>query len=306
MHLGEPSASAGRRLGLALGVTLALVAVEAAAGVGGHSLALLADAGHNLTDALALGLSWYALRLAAQPANASKTFGYHRAGILAALANAAMLVVIALGIFYEAFVRLRAPLPVAANLLVGVGSLGLLINGGAAWLVHRGSAHDLNLRSAFVHLLGDVAATGGAVLAGLAIALTGQSWLDPAVSLLIGALILWSAGGLLRETLDILLESTPRDIDMTRMVRDLQQVNGVRGVHDLHVWSLSQSMRALSVHILTDDISLHAGAALQRELNAVIGERYGITHTTLQLECEGCEPDGLYCDLAEHEHDHKI
>ncbi len=303
-HLGDFNRSATTRLALALGLTLAFVVVEAVAGVWGNSLALLSDAGHNLTDVIALALSWYALRLAAQPANAGKTFGYHRAGILVALANAATLAVIALGIFYEAWRRLNAPEHVEANILVGVGAVALLVNAGTAWLVHRGSEHDLNLRSAFVHLMGDVVSTVGAVLAGVAIAVTGLNWLDPAVSLLIGVLILWTAGGILRETLDILLESTPRDIDMSRMVRDMMQVNGVRGVHDLHVWSLTQSMRALSVHILTDDISISAGAAMQREINALVSQRYGIAHATLQLECEGCAPDQLYCDMAEPGQNH--
>ena len=142
-------------------------------------------------------------------------------------------------------------------------------------------------------------------LAGIVIAFTGMNWLDPLMSVFIGLLILWNAWGILRETVDILLESTPRDIDMSKMVRDLMSVNGVRGVHDLHVWSITQSLRALSAHILTDDISVSTGATIQREINEVVSHQYGIGHATLQLECEGCEPDLLYCDIVEMNHDHE-
>jgi cobalt-zinc-cadmium efflux system protein len=306
-HLGQQTA---RRLAIALGVTLAFVIFEAFAGWQANSLALLSDAAHNLTNVIALALSWYALRLAAQPANAGKTFGYHRAGILAALVNSTTLVVIALGIFYEAFQRINSPLKVEANTLIGVGMVALLVNAGTAWLVERGSDRDLNLRSTFVHLLGGVMATMGAIVAGIVIAMTGLNWLDPLVSAFIGLLILGSAWGILRETIDILLEGTPRDIDMSKMVRDLLQVPGVRGVHDLHVWSLTQNMRALSAHVVTDNILIGDGAAIRRKINAVASRQYGIAHATQQLECGGCQPDLLYCDLeegagseAEHAHE---
>src|SRR6185436_10609946 len=217
-HFGGPQTTT--RLAVALGLTLVFVGIEAVAGLRANSLALLSDAGHNLTDVIALGLSWYAVRLSTQPATANKTFGYHRAGILVALVNSTTLVVIALGIFYEAYQRFLSPSEVQSGILIGVGLVALLVNAGTAWLVKRGSEHDLNLRSAFVHLMGDVVSTLGAVLAGVAIAFTGWNWLDPLVSLLIGGLILWNAWGILRETADILLESTPRDVDMSRMVRD--------------------------------------------------------------------------------------
>ncbi len=293
------------RLALSLGITLAFVAIEAIAGWWGNSLALLSDAGHNLTDVIALGLSWYAIRLSTHPANANKTFGYHRAGILVALVNSTTLVVIAVGILYEAYQRLLSTPEVQSGILISVGLVALLVNVGTAWLVKRGSENDLNLRSAFVHLMGDVVSTVGAVLAGIVIAATGMNWLDPLVSIFIGLLIVWNAWGILRETVDILLESTPRDIDMNKMVRDLTSVTGVRGVHDLHVWSLTQSLRALSAHILTDDISISNGATVQREINELVSHQYGIGHATIQLECVGCEPDLLYCDLIETNHQHE-
>lgn len=286
-------------------LTLVLVIVEVVAGLWGHSLALLTDAAHNLTDVLALGLSWYALKLADQPAHAGKTYGYHRVGILVAMVNSSTLLLVAAGIFNEAYNRLLQPVPVMANLLVGVGGAAFLVNVLTAWLVSHGHRHDLNLRSAYLHLLGDVFSTLGAVAAGIGIWLTGLQWLDPAASILIGLLILWNAWIILRETLDILLESTPRDIDMGTMVRDLMAVEGVRGVHDLHVWSISQNLRMLSAHVVTDDISLHEGAAIQHRLNDVLVGRYNIAHSTLQLECEGCEPDLLYCDIARPNHGHE-
>lgn len=285
------------RLASALTITAAFVVVEVVAGLASNSLALLSDAAHNVTDVIALALSWYALRLDHRPANSRKTFGYHRAGILVALANAVGLIAVAVGLFYEAYQRFFDPPAVQAVLLIEVAALALLVNGGTAWLVHRGSAHDLNLRSAFLHLLGDVLSTAGALAAGVAIYYTGMSWLDPLASALIGLLILWNAWGILEETLEILLESTPRDIDMSQMVRDLMCIRGVQGVHDLHVWSISRSLRALSAHILTGDITLSEGTEIRRHINGILLERYSIVHTTLQIECGGCEPDLLYCSL---------
>ncbi|MDW8328071.1 MAG: cation diffusion facilitator family transporter, partial [Anaerolineales bacterium] len=173
---------------------------------------------------------------------------------------------------------------------------------GTALLLRRGSDHDLNLRSAYLHLAGDALSTLGAILAGIGIRLTGWQWLDPLTSALIGLLILWSAWGIVHESVDVLLEGTPRGVDMEALVADLRSVAGVRGVHDLHVWSLTPQMRALSAHLLTDDISVSAGAAIRRSANEMLHARYGITHATLQLECVNCEPDSLYCKLTLHSH----
>jgi cobalt-zinc-cadmium efflux system protein len=296
-HFGGAGSQTSSRLLLSLGLTALFVVFEAAAGILGNSLALLTDAAHNLTDVIALALSWQALRLAARPANANKTFGYHRAGILVALVNSTTLVVIALGIFYEAYRRFSAPPAVNPEILVGVGLVAFIINLVTAWMVKAGSEHDLNLRSAFVHLMGDVLSTVGAVAAGIVIYFTNWNWLDPLVSVFIGLLILWNAWGILRETVDILLESTPRDVDLTRMVGELTQLKGVLGVHDLHVWSITQGLRTMSAHILTEDISISAGKSIQADINELVAHRYNIAHATLQLECVGCHPD-LYCDLC--------
>jgi cobalt-zinc-cadmium efflux system protein len=290
------------RMALALFITLGFVFVEAAAGIIANSLALLTDAAHNLTDVIALALSWYAVRLTLRPANSGKTFGYHRAGILIALFNSTTLVLIALGIFYEAYQRLLNPPQVAAGLMTVVAALAFVVNLGTARLVKPGSDHDLNQRSAFIHLAGDALSTLGALVAGILIMLTGWTILDPLVSVLIGLLIVWNAWLIIRESVEILLEGTPRDIDVEVMVTDIQHVPGVRGVHDLHVWSITQSMRALSAHVLVDDEPISVGAEIQREINAVLQEQYNIAHATLQLECVGCEPDALYCELNSHHH----
>jgi cobalt-zinc-cadmium efflux system protein len=303
-HFGDIARQTAPRLALSLGLTALFVIIEVVAGLFGNSLALLTDAAHNITDVIALALSWHAIRLAAKPANSNKTYGYHRAGILIALVNSTTLVVIALGIFYEAYQRFIAPPEVNSGILVGVGLAAFIINLVTAMLVKRGSEHDLNLRSAFVHLMGDVLSTIGAVAAGVVIYFSGWNWLDPLVSVLIGFLILWNAWGILRETVDILLESTPRDVNINNMVNEMTQLKGVLGVHDLHVWSITQGLRTMSAHILTEDISISAGKNIQAEINELVALRYNIAHATLQLECVGCHPN-LYCDMGESAHAHQ-
>jgi cobalt-zinc-cadmium efflux system protein len=298
-HFGNTTQQTSKRLLIALAITLAFVVIEAGAGLFANSLALLTDAAHNLTDVIALGLSWYAVRLTTRPSNSGKTFGYHRAGILIALINSTTLVVIALGIFYEAFQRLMNPPEVQSGILIGVGLVAVFVNIGTARLVHSGSEKDLNLKSAFVHLMGDVLSTVAAVVVGIIIALTKLNWLDPFVSVFIGLLILWNARGILRESVNILLESTPSDIDMSNMVRDILAVAGVRGVHDLHVWGITQNLRAFSAHLVTDDVPISSGAQIQQAVNEILAHTYNVSHATLQLECVGCEPDRLYCEVKE-------
>jgi cobalt-zinc-cadmium efflux system protein len=295
-HLGDKAPHTRRRLTLSLLITAVFVIFEAAAGVYSNSLVLLTDAAHNLTDVIALALSLYAVWLALRPSNAAKTYGYHRAGILVALINSTTLVVISLGIFYSAYQRFLSPPEVKSGVLIIVGTIAFCVNLVTALLVMRGSEHDLNLRSTFLHLMGDVVSTIGAVVAGILIFFTGWNWLDPLVSVFIGLLILWNAWGILRESVDILLESTPRDVDMDAMIRDMSQVKGVLGVHDLHVWSITQSLRTMSAHVLTDDIAISSGSQIQGQLNAMLLNRYNIEHATLQLECADCQPC-LYSDM---------
>ena len=284
-------------MALSLVITLVFVFFEVAAGLFSNSLALLTDAAHNFTDVLALALSWWALRLTFQPSNHQKTYGYHRAGILAALVNSTTLAVIAIGIFFEAYQRFIHPPEVRADVLIGVGMVAVVINVVTALMVRRGAEHDLNIRSAFLHLMGDVLSTVGAVIAGVIIRFTNWNWLDPLASVLIGFLILWNAWTIIREAIDILMESVPADIDMQKMVEEIKSVDGVRGVHDLHVWSITQNMRTLSAHLVTEDMSISEGAFVQSQVNDILYHRYGVAHATLQLECEDCESALLYCDL---------
>jgi len=304
-HLIDVTKQTTNRLALSLGLTLAFVIFEAASGFFSNSLALLTDAAHNLTDVIALALSWYAVRLTSQPANGRKTFGYHRAGILVALINSTTLAVISLGIFYEAWQRFINPPEVNSGILITVGIVAVVINLITALLVHKGSDHDLNIRSTFVHLMGDVISTIGAVIAGVIIYFTHANWLDPFVSVLIGFLILYNAWSILRDSVDILLEATPRDVDASKLVHDVLQIKGVLGVHDLHVWSITQNLRTMSAHILTDDLPISTGADIQRQINEVVHHRYNIAHATLQLECVDCLPDSLYCDISEASHIHE-
>jgi len=297
VHFDDRTGRAATRLALSLGLTALFVVLEGAAGWLANSLVLLTDAAHNVTDVLALALSWIALRLTAQPANSQKTYGYHRAGILAALINSTTLVLISLGIFYEAYQRLMHPPQVKAAILIGVGGIAMIINLFTALLIRKGSEADLNLHSAFVHLMGDVASTGGALVAGVVIYFTTWNWLDPLVSILIGMLILWNAWGILRETVDVLLESTPRDVRINALVADILRVRGVLGVHDVHVWSLTRNLRTMTAHVLTEDVPLSQGAKIQQQINEIVYRRYNIAHATLQLECVDCDPNALYCEM---------
>jgi cobalt-zinc-cadmium efflux system protein len=305
VHFKDLTQQTGRRMALSLVITLLFVFVEIAAGLFSNSLALLTDAAHNFTDVLALALAWWALRLTIQPASHQKTYGYHRAGILAALINSTTLVLIALGIFYEAYQRFIDPPEVQADILIGVGLVAVIINVVTALLVRRGAESDLNIRAAFLHLMGDVVSTIGAVIAGVIIRFTDWNWLDPLVSVLIGILILWSAWSILREAIDILMESTPTDIDMDAMITDITSVDGVRGVHDLHVWSITRNMRTLSAHLVTDDLVISTGASIQRRVNEVLYHKYNVNHATLQLECDECMSNTQYCAFGEYSNHRK-
>ncbi|MGA2488864.1 MAG: cation diffusion facilitator family transporter [Anaerolineales bacterium] len=304
IHIIDLSRSTTHRLALSIGLTAAFVLVEVAGGLYAKSLVLLTDAMHNVTDVLALALTLWALRATTKPAHAGKTYGYHRAGILVALVNSTTLVVIAIAIFYDAYRRLVAPPVVKADVLIGVGMVAVVVNLVTALFVRRGSEHDLNLRSAFLHLMGDVLSTLGAVVAGIVIHFTGLNWFDPLASIFIGLLILWNAWGILRESVNILMEATPADVDVEAVVASILRVDGVRGVHDLHIWSVTRELRTLSAHILTDDIHISEGTKIQAAIGELLDRTYGIAHATLQMECEGCIPADLYCDFTVNNHNH--
>jgi cobalt-zinc-cadmium efflux system protein len=268
--------------------TLAYVALTFVAGLRAHSLALLSEAGHNVSDFLALLLSFAAVYFQSRPASESKTFGYQRAGVLAAFINAATLIVISIWIGIEAVHRLSAPIAVQPRLMMIVAAAGVLMNGVIAALLW-GVARDVNLRSAFLHMAGDTLSTAAVIAGGFGILLTGQNWIDPVLSLAIAALILWSSVGIVRETLNILLEGTPRGVSLTDIRSGMEEIEGVVNVHDLHVWCLGSQSRALACHVTIADIPPSESACILVKLNHVLKEHFHISHTTVQFEHTGCD-----------------
>jgi cobalt-zinc-cadmium efflux system protein len=307
---GHAGAVTGRYLGLAIGLTLVFVVGEAVAGLFAHSLGLLSDAAHNFADALALVFSWYAMRMARRPADARRTYGYHRATILAALVNAVSLVVIALGLFWEAGQRLLAPMPVQGGLMIGVALAAVLLNGAISLFLRGEAKHDLNLRSAYLHMLGDAVSALGVAAAGALVLWTGASAADAVVSILIAGLILWSSWSILAEAANVLMEAAPPGLDMAAVERAIQEVPGVLNVHDLHVWTVSSGIVAGSCHVLVEEQSVRSGQQVLRAVVDQLRHRFGINHTTVQVEVEGCGPNELYCTLQpaggqpQHGHPH--
>jgi cobalt-zinc-cadmium efflux system protein len=294
----------GRYVGVSILLTALFVVGEGVAGYLSNSLALLSDAGHNLADALALVFSWYAVRASRWPADDRWTFGYHRVGILAALANAVGLVLIALFIFWEAAHRLRSPEPAQGLVMIGVALAAAVLNGViSAWL-HAEGKRDLNIRSAYLHMLGDAVSALGVVLAGIVVAATGWTIADPLVSLLIGALILWSSWGVLTEAVGVLMEAVPRGLDVPKLVQSVRDVPGVLDVHDLHVWTVTSGMAACSLHIRVGDQSVLEGQRIQRAVADRLEHDFDIAHSTIQVEVETCGVRDLHCNMrsvAPHE-----
>jgi cobalt-zinc-cadmium efflux system protein len=298
-HGGERTSKVLR---ISLVVTLAYIVLLVIAGIRAHSLALLSEAGHNLSDLVALLLSLVAVYLQARPPSATKTYGWHRAGVLAALVNAGSLVVISFFIFFEAVKRLRNPEPVHAGLMMGVAAVGVAMNGAIALLLHR-SGRDVNIRSALLHEIGDTVSTAAVIAGGWAIMVTGRYWIDPALSFAIGALILWSGFGIVRETLNILLEGTPQGIKLERVTAAICAVDGVNDVHDLHVWSIGSETAALSCHISIADIPPSVSERILREVKERLHEEFHIDHTTIQFENVVCEvAHGCVIPVGETEH----
>jgi cobalt-zinc-cadmium efflux system protein len=301
-HGGNEKTS--RVLRTSLCVTLGYIVLLVIAGIRSHSLALLSEAGHNLSDFLALLLSLVAVYLQARPPSATKTYGYHRAGVLAALINAASLVVIAFFIFYEAFRRLQNPEHVQAGTMMWVAAAGVVMNAVIAWLLYRAGG-DVNIRSALIHEVGDTLSTAAVILGGWVILLTGQYWIDSALSFGIGALILWSSFGILRETMNILLEGTPRGVKLDLLAAAIRKVEGVNDVHDLHVWSIGSESHALSCHIAIADIPPSVSERILRDVKEVLRMDFRVEHTTIQFEHAECEvAHGCIIPVGETEQHH--
>jgi cobalt-zinc-cadmium efflux system protein len=314
MHFHVSSSAPGSErtrlvLRFSLAATLAYVAVTFVAGLRAHSLALLSEAGHNVSDFLALLLSFVAVFFQSRPADRSRTFGYQRTGVLAAFVNASTLILIAIWIAIEAVHRLSVPVTVQPRLMVWVAVAGVAMNGVIAALLWR-VARDVNLRSAFLHMAGDTLSTAVVIVGGLGIILTGQNWIDPVLSLLIAAFILWSSVGIVRETLNILLEGIPSGISLDVIRASMEEVDGVFNVHDLHVWSLGSQSRALACHVTIADIPPSVSASILNQLNLILLEQFDIRHTTIQFEHLACEVlDGCVVPIeemnGEHENEHE-
>jgi cobalt-zinc-cadmium efflux system protein len=288
MHVHGGARTTWRVLCVSLFVTAAYIVLLVVAGLRAHSLALLSEAGHNFTDFVALSLSLIAVYLHSRPPSPTHTYGYHRAGVLAALVNAATLVIIAFLIFYEAVRRIQIPQPVHAGTMIWVAAAGVVMNGVIALMLYR-TDRDVNIRSALLHEIGDTLSSAAVIAGGWAILVTGQSWIDSALSFGIGALILWSSFGIMRETLNILLEGTPRGMKLARVEAAIREVDGVNDVHDLHVWSIGSETSALSCHISIEDIPPSASERILREVKERLHHDFRIDHTTIQFELAVCE-----------------
>src|SRR6266513_1593637 len=290
-HAGHAHEPPSNNAAFAIGVVLNLgfVVVEVLYGLAAHSLALISDAGHNLSDVFCLLLAWGAMQLTKAAPTSRRTYGWRRSSIFAALINAVILLVVVGGITVEAIRRLAEPQEVAGGTVMAVAAIGIVINGISALLFMSGRKRDLNLKGAFLHMAGDAAVSAGVVVAAFAIKLTGWQWLDPAVSLAIGAVIVWGTWGLLRESINLSMDAVPAGIDPDAVENYLAKLDGVTAVHDLHIWAMSTTEVALTVHLVMEeqpenDLFLH-------EVGDVLRDRFGIGHATTQLECGNCERD---------------
>ena len=297
---------AKQSLRLAFFLTILILVVELVGGWLANSLALFSDAGHVVTDIFALGLAWFATLQAERPSNARRTFGYHRVGILAALINAVTLILIALAILFEAAQRFQHPVAVQPLVMFLSAGVGIVVNLFIGFGLQRESS-NLNMRAATLHVFGDVGASIGVVIAGIIILTTGWTIADPLLSVAIAALIALGAWHILRETTDILLESTPKNISLPQLVEDMRKIDGVQDVHDLHVWCITSQMNALSCHVLIDNLPPSQSAPILQSLTDMLGKKYNIGHTAIQFESDphqGTCMDGLYCQMKTAESEH--
>ena len=292
-HLVEKG---GQRLKVVLVIIVVIMVAEVIGGILSNSLALLGDAGHMLVDALALGMSLFAIKIARRPATATKTYGYYRVEIMAALANGIALALVAAYIFYEAYQRFLDPPTVQTTLMLVVATIGLIANLIGILLLREVSRGSLNIRAAFWHILGDTISSVGVIVAGIIISITGWGVVDPIIAVFIGGIILWGAVRLVRESVDILLEAVPKHIQMDRVIEMIRNIPGVEDVHDIHIWTITSGIHALSAHLLIEDQTVSRSVEIVETVNKNLDKHFNITHTTLQLECESC-PSGFTCNI---------
>ncbi len=289
MHMvATPNRKMQSVLKISMALTAAYVVATFVFGIRAHSLALISEAGHNVSDLLAILLSFVAVYFQARPATAEKTFGYQRAGVLAAFVNALTLIVLSAWIAITAIHRLSHPVAVEPRLMMYVALAGVLMNGTVATLLWKFSG-DVNIRSVYLHMLGDTLSTAAVIVGGAAILFTGHNWIDPVLSIIIAAMIVYSSIGIIRETLNILLEGTPRNLELATIHEAMQSVEGVLDVHDLHVWSLGSSSHALASHVTVADMPMSDCGCILEGINKTLRSKFHITHTTIQFEITGCE-----------------
>jgi cobalt-zinc-cadmium efflux system protein len=278
---------------IVLSITALVMIAEIIGGLLANSLALLSDAGHMLTDILALGLTIVAMRFAQKSPTASKTFGFYRLEILAAFFNGILLFFISFYIFYEAYQRLVHPEEIKGFFMLVVAAIGLLANGVGIVILRKSALRNLNVKSAFFHIVGDTISSGGVIVGGLVILYTGWNLVDPLIGIFIGMLILRGAYSLVRESIDIFLEATPKDIDVEKMLSDLHKIEGIKDIHHLHLWAITSGIYAMSAHVLIKDLLVSRSAQILNEIEELLQGKYSMEHTTIQFESESCGDDLL-------------
>lgn len=299
-HSHARNVRVSRKLTIAAAANLLVVVGEIVVGLYAGSLALIGDALHNLADVAALLIALFAVRLERRPPTIEKSFGYQRAGVLAAFINAGLLVAFALFIFAEAFERMRQPQEVHTGAMLIAATIALIVNSATAFSILTDSRDDVNIRGAFVHMIGDAASSAGIIVAALLIRATGSTVWDAGVSVVIGILILWSSYGVLRESVNLLLEGTPSGLDPAEVTRSLGEIAGIHGVHHLHIWALGPSNPALSCHVMVGDVPVKNTSNILEEVKETLARNYGIVHTTVQFEFTECEADDPYCVPFRH------
>lgn len=295
MHSHAHRQASGRVLAWSLAATGAFVVIELVGGIRAQSLALISDAGHNATDALALLLAWFAVFLQYKPADESRTFGYHRAGVLAAFVNAIALIGLSAWMLYESALRLLSPAAVDEGLMLWVAAGGILLNGGIMLGLRRSGGNDINIRGAFIHMLGDLLGVVAIMVGALVIRATGWTQVDPVLSIFISLLIVWTAWDITRESLNILLEGLPKGLELKQVVSAIRAIDGVLDVHDLHIWSLGSNSHALSCHVLIADMPPSQSDHILHRVKHVLGDRFHVHHTTVQFEHMSCAISGTGC-----------
>lgn len=297
-HVHNHGLAVAGKLKFGIIFTSIILVVEVVGGLMSGSLALLSDAGHVFVDVIALSLSWYGVRQAERPASSSMTFGYHRVGVIVAVVNALSIFAIAGVVFYEAYRRMQHPPEVDSLLMLSVAVVGLSVNLFIAFWLRREQRANLNVRSAFWHVIGDALASVGVIVGGVIMLLTGWFVVDPIISVFIGLIIVFSAWRILKEGLSVLLEATPQQVDVTEMVNTLNRMDGVKDVHDVHVWSISAEVHAMSCHVLIDDIPISQAAGIREEIEGVLRQKFDIEHSAIQMECYDCGCEGVFCKLS--------